>query len=187
MHVIDLDRPVAPPPARRRKSQLIVAAALVIGAVIGASTMYGLIARRQAAIQEAQVAVFAFAQADPFADDLPVDRVVSHGRVATVILTRRVTLVNAGPLPINIRDFSASRPGVSMHGVDKQRWIEPGATLMADADVQVDCLHGLPVGRLPVTFMVQTSDDEDRQSRPRDGLDGTPWNEQAEIACRSKA
>ena len=186
MQVIDLERPVATPPARRRRARLDVAAALVMGAIIGASTMYGLIARRQTAIKEAQVAVFAFAQADPFADDMPVDRVVSDGRVATVTLTRRITLVNAGPLPIVVRDFSASRPGVSVHGVDKQRSIEPGATLLADADVRVDCVHGLPLGRLPVTFVVQTYDDEERQSKPRDGLDGTPWNEQAEIACATK-
>lgn len=186
MHVIDLDRPVAPPPARRRTIQLYVAAALVIGAVIGAGTMYGLITRRQAAIQEAQVAVFAFAQDDPLADDMPLDRVVSAGRVATVTLTRRITVVNAGPLPIIVRDFSASRPGVSVHGVDKQRLIEPGATLPADADVQVDCAHGLPLGRLPITFVVQTYDDEERQFKPREGLDGTPWNEQAEIACATK-
>ena len=187
MHVIDLDRPVAVPPARRRRTQLYVAAALVIGAIIGASTMYGLITRRQAAIQEARVAVFAFAQVDPLADDLPVDRVVSDGRVATVTLTRRITLVNAGPVPIIIRTFSASRPGVSVHGVDKQRSIEPGASLPADAEVRVDCVHGLPLGRLPVTFLVQTYDGEDRRFSPRDGLDGTPWNEQAEVACAANA
>lgn len=94
-----------------------------------------------------------------------------------------MTLVNAGPLPVNIRDLSASRPGVSVRGVDKQRWVEPGATVQADADVQVDCAHGLPLGRLPVTLSVQTYDDENREARLREGFDGTPWSEQAEVAC----
>src|SRR4051812_29104899 len=127
MNVIDLDRPSVVPPAPQRRPHLLVACALVIGAVLGASATYGVIARRQAADRDRRVSVFVFAEASPFVDDTPADSVVSDGRVATVTLTRRVTLLNAGPMPINIRDLSASRPGVSVQGVDKQRWIAPGA------------------------------------------------------------
>lgn len=183
MNVIDLDRPAAVPPAHDRKAHLLVASALLIGAVLGASATYGWFARRQAAVQDRQVSVFVFAEASPFVDGTPANSIVRDGRVATVTLTRRVTLVNAGPMPINIRELSASRPGVSVRGVDEQRWIAPGATVQADADVQVDCVRGLPLGWLPVTLSVQTYDDEDRQARPRDGFDGTPWSEQAEVAC----
>ena len=183
MNVIDLDRPAVVPPARRRRSHLLVASALVVGAVLGASATYGGFARGQAAARERQVSVFVFAEATPFIDGATAGSVVLDGRVATVTLTRRVTLVNAGPLPVNIRDLSASRPGVSVRGVDKQRWVEPGATVQADADVQVDCAHGLPLGRLPVTLSVQTYDDENREARLREGFDGTPWSEQAEVAC----
>ena len=183
MNVIDLDRPAVVPPAPRRKSRLLVASALVIGAVLGACATYGWSVHRQTVARERQVAVFVFAEASPFVDGLPADTVVSGGRVATVTLTRRVTLVNAGPLPIDIRDLFASRPGVSVRGVSKERWVQPGATVLADADVQVDCAHGLPLGRLPVTLSVRTFDDEDREARPRDGFDGTPWSEQAEVAC----
>jgi hypothetical protein len=183
MNVIDLDRPAAVPVARQRKSHLLVVSALIIGAVLGASATYGCFARRQAAARDRQVAVFVFAEASPFVDGSPADSVVLGGRVATVTLTRRVTLVNAGPMPINIRELSASRPGVSVRGVDKQRWVAPGATVQADADVQVDCVHGLPLGRLPVTLSVRTYDDQDREARPREGIDGTPWSEQAEVAC----
>jgi hypothetical protein len=187
MNVIDLDRPAVVPSARSRKSYLLIVSALAIGAVLGASATYGWSVRRQAAARERQVSVFVFAEASPFVDGTPADSVVLNGRVATVMLTRRVTLVNAGPMPINIRDLSASRPGVRVHGVDKQRWIGPGATVQADADVYVDCVHGLPLGRLPVTLSVQTFDEEDRETRPRDGFDGTPWSEQAEVACTGKA
>jgi hypothetical protein len=187
MNVIDLDRPVVVPPARSRRSYLLIGSALLIGAVLGACATYGWAVGRLAAARDRQVSVFVFAQASPFIDDVPADSVVVNGRVATVTLTRRVTLVNAGPMPINIRDISASRPGVSVRGVDKQRWVAPGATVQADADVYVDCVHGLPLGRLPVTLSVQTFDEEDREARPRDGFDGTPWSEQAEVACTGKA
>ncbi|MFI7540059.1 hypothetical protein [Actinoplanes sp. NPDC049599] len=183
MNVIDLDRPAVVPPARSRKLHLLVASALVIGAVLGASATYGWSAGRLAADRERQVSVFVFAEASPFVDGSPADSVVLNGRVATVTLTRRVTLVNAGPVPINIRDLSASRPGVSVRGVDKQRWVAAGATVQADADVSVDCVHGLPLGRLPITLSVQTFDEHDRETRLREGFDGTPWSEQAEVAC----
>jgi hypothetical protein len=159
----------------------------MIGAVLGASATYGWTVSRQAAARDRQVSVFVFAEASPFVDGTPTDSVVLNGRVATITLTRRVTLVNAGPMPINIRDISASRPGVSVHGVDKQRWVAPGATVHADADVSVDCVHGLPLGRLPVKLSVQTFDEQDREARPRDGFDGTPWSEQAEVACTGNA
>jgi hypothetical protein len=185
--VIDLDRPASVPPSRSRKSHLLLLSALAVGAVLGASATYGWFGGRQAAAKDRQVSVFVFAQASPFIDDIPADSVVLDGRVATVTLTRRVTFVNAGPAPINVRDLSASRPGVSVHGVDKERWIEPGATVQADADVFVDCAHGLPLGRLPVTLSVRTADEQDRQTRLRDGFDGTPWSEQAEVACTGQA
>jgi hypothetical protein len=187
MNVIDLDRPAIVPPARSRKSYLLVASALVIGAVLGACATYGWSVGRKATARDRQVSVFVFADASPFIDGIPADSVVLNGRVATVTLTRRVTLVNAGPVPINIRDLTASRPGVSVRGVDKQRWVGPGATVQADADVYVDCAHGLPLGQLPITLSVQTFDDESREARLRDGFDGTPWNEQAEVACTGKA
>jgi hypothetical protein len=187
MNVIDLDRPVDVPPARSRKSYLLVGSALVIGAILGACATYGWSVGRQAAARDRQVSVFVFADASPFVDGVPVDSVVLDGRVATVTLTRRVTLVNAGPVAINIRDLSGSRPGVSVRGVERERWVAPGATVQADADVYVDCVRGLPLGRLPITLSVETFDEQAREARPRDGFDGTPWSEQAEAACTGKA
>jgi hypothetical protein len=183
MNVIDLDRPAAVPVPRSLRSYLLVASALVIGAVLGACAVYGLTARHQAAVRESQVSVFVFADASQFIDGEPAGSVVRNGRVASITLTRRVTLVNAGPVPIDIHDLSGSRPGVSVRGVDKQRWVAPGATVQADADVQVDCVRGLPLGRLPVTLSVRTFDDQSRQAQPRQAFDGTPWSEQAEVAC----
>jgi hypothetical protein len=187
MNVIDLDRPAAVPPARDRKPHLLAVSALVIGVVLGAAGTYSWSARRQAAVQDRQVSVFVFAEASQFLDSSQAGSVVLGGRVATITLTRRVTLVNAGPTPINIHDLFGSRPGVSVRGVDKQRWVAPGATVQADADLQVDCMSGLPLGKLPLTLSVQTSDAENREARPREGFDGTPWSEQAEAACAGEA
>ena len=186
MSVIDLDRPAPVPPVPERKSHLLVVSALVIGVVLGAFGTYGWFARRQAAVQDRQVSVLVLAETSQFLDGGASGSVDLDGRVATVTLTRRVTLVNAGPAPVNIRDLSASRPGVRVRGVNKQRWVKPGATVEADADVQVDCAQGLPFGKLPVTLSVQTVDEADREAQPRNSFDGAAWSDQAELACAAR-
>jgi hypothetical protein len=180
MNVIDLDRPPAAPTPRAGKRS---AALLLVGALLGGAATYGWTVRREADVRDRQVSVFVFADAAQSPNGARGGNVVIGGRVASVTLTRRVTLVNAGPVPINIRNLAADRPGVALRGVEKQRWIQPGATAQADADVQVDCARGLPLGRLPVILSVQTRDERARQARAKDYFDGSAWSEQAEMAC----
>jgi hypothetical protein len=184
MNVIDLDRPPARREPEKRAPQTFTMAALVIGVVIGVVigglATYGWNVRRQDAAREGEVSVLVFADARKVIDD---GRVVLHGRVASVTLTRRVTLVNVGPAPISIQNLTADRPGLTVRSVEKSRWVDPGTTTQADADVQVDCFRGLPLGRIPVTLSVRTMDDRDRVARPGEVFDGTPWSEQAELAC----
>lgn len=184
MNVIDLDRPAAPAAPKKRAPHAFTLTTLVIGVVIGV-VIGGLVTyewnlRRQAVERDGEVSVLVFADAGKLIDD---GTVVLHGRVASVTLTRRVTLVNVGPAPVNVRNLIADRRGVTVRGVEKQRWLDPGASVQADAEVQVDCLRGLPLGRLPVTLSVQTQDDRSRIARPKEVFDGTPWSGQAEIAC----
>jgi hypothetical protein len=183
MNVIDLDRPKAPPATRPRRSHLKLLTALLIGAALGTSATYLWTTADEAAARDHQPSVFVFAQRDAEADQLPAGSVVQDGRVATVTLTRHVTFVNAGPAPINVRDLTAAKPGVSVRGVNKQRWVAPGATAQADVDIQVDCRHGLPLTRLPVTLLVQTFDEEDREVQLQDGIDVTLWSDQVEANC----
>jgi hypothetical protein len=184
MNVIDLDRP--PTAAREPRGRKWGAALLVAGAVLGGTVTYGWTARREADVRDEQVSVLVFADAAQ-PDNAGGGSVVLDGRVTSVTLTRRVTLVNAGPEPVNIRNLAADRPGVTLRGVEKQRWVQPGATAHADADVEVDCARGLPLGRLRVTLSVQTLDERARQARAREVFDGSPWTEQAEIACAEEA
>ncbi|MEU7905937.1 hypothetical protein [Actinoplanes sp. NPDC049118] len=184
MNVIDLDRPAVRGVPETRAPHAFTLAALVIGVVIGGAVTYGWNLRRQAAARDNEVSVLLFADAREVVDD---GSIVLHGRVASVTLTRRVTVVNVGPAPVNIRNLAADRPGLTVRGVEKQRWIAPGATAQADADVQVDCLRGLPLGRIPVTLSVQTLGEHSRTARPKDVFDGTPWSGQAELACAGNA
>ena len=182
MNVIDLDRPT-PEPRERKPNGALAVALLLVGAVLGGVATYGWTVRRLAAVRDREVSVFVFADAGRSLEGAGRGSVVLDGRVASVTLTRRVTLVNAGPVPVNIRNLAGGRPGVALRGVEKQRWVQPGGTMQADADVQVDCARGLPLGRLPVTLSVQTADERARQAGAKGVFDGTPWSEQAEIAC----
>jgi hypothetical protein len=184
MNVIDLDRPavVAVPP--RRSHQRFAVVALIVGVLLGGAGTYVWNMRRQSAARDGEVSVFVLADAGR-----PLDggSVLLDGRVASVTLVWRVTLINAGPVPVNVRNLTADRPGVTVRGVEKQRWLAPGETAQADADVQVDCARGLPLGRLPVTLSVQTFDERTRLARPREALDGNPWTARMQTACAGPA
>jgi hypothetical protein len=181
MHVIDLDRPVVEKPQKKHPFALV---ALVVGVLLGGTATYGWYVQHETAAKEREVAVFVFADSSQYVDG---GSVVLHGRVASVTVTRRVTLVNAGPVPVNVRNLRADQPGLRVRGVEKQRWVAPGDTVQADADVEIDCFRGLPLGRFPVTLSVETEDAQTQEAAPRDVFDGSAWSEQAEIACRGES
>jgi hypothetical protein len=184
MEVIDLDQPPVerPRPARRRPRTLIaVAGVLAVGAVLGGVGTHGWLEWRQQRTLAAEVSVLVLADTGPQANDAGVGGTVINDRVTEAALTRRVTLVNAGPLPIDVHDLSVDRPGLTIRGVDKQRWIKQGEAVQADADIRVRCGHGLPIGQLPVRLFVRTTDDRERTAVAT--LDAAQWNDQARIAC----
>ncbi|OJF11023.1 hypothetical protein [Couchioplanes caeruleus] len=174
MSLIDLDRP----PARRRPGRLLAAVAvLAVGAVLGgAATSY-----REYRARSSEISVLVLADTGPQSNDAGVGAVVVRGKVVDASLTRRVTLVNAGPLPVNVHNLSAVRYGLVVQGVERKRWIKHGQSVQAEADIRVVCAGGLPFGRLPVTLAVQTYDE--REHTAVAVLDATQWNEQARLAC----
>ncbi|GGQ67669.1 hypothetical protein [Couchioplanes azureus] len=175
MSLIDLDRP----PARRRPGRLMAAVSvLAVGAVLGgAATSY-----RDHRARSSEISVLVLPDTGPQSDDAGVGGVVLRGKVVDASLTRQVTLVNAGPLPINVHNLSAVRSGLVVQGVERQRWIKHGESVQAEADIRVVCARGLPIGRLPVTLAVQTYDE--REHTTVVVLDATQWNEQVRVACQ---
>ncbi|MET0496299.1 MAG: hypothetical protein ABW000_24495 [Actinoplanes sp.] len=183
--MIDLDRPAPAERRPRTRLPLKAVALLLAGAVLGGALTYGWTSRRKTDARDQEVSVFVFAGTSEVT--LAPGSVVADGKVTSITLTRRVTIVNAGPAPINVVNFAAGRPGVTVRGAERQRWIEPGATTQSDADVQINCARGLPLGRLPVTLSVQTYDERSRQARAEDDFDGAAWSEDAESVCAGDA
>jgi len=182
MSVIDLDRPPAatPPPARHRVSRRLLTsvAILLTGAVLGGAATWTYAGHRHPTRDSVSVLVLPGTAPQV---DTGVGRVVMDGEVVDATLTRRVTLVNAGPRPVNVHNLNAVRPGLTVRGTDKQRWIEPGAAVQADADVRITCSGGLPIRELSVRLEVQTDDNQERTATAV--LDATQWNDQARVAC----
>ncbi|MEV4706060.1 hypothetical protein [Actinoplanes sp. NPDC049316] len=185
MSVIDLDRPPAapsPPSPRRPNRRLLTAAAiLATGAVLGSAGTYTYLQSRTDRSLESTVSVLVLPDTGPQANDAGVGGVVVHGKVTDATLTRRVTLVNAGPRPVNVHNLSVVRPGLVVRGVEKQRWIRQGEAVPADADITIMCSRGLPIGLLSVRLSVQTNDERERTVTAV--LDGSQWNDQARVAC----
>ena len=184
MSVIDLDRPAAatPPPARRRPHRLITAFAILLtGAVLGGAGTWTYDHNHEDRVQNSRISVLVLPDTGPQANDAGIGGVVLDGKVTDASLTRGVTLVNAGPLPVNVHNLSVVEPGLTVRGTEKQRWIQSGEAVHADAEITIMCPSGLPIGRLSVHLDVQTYDEQERTATAV--LDATQWNDQARVAC----
>jgi hypothetical protein len=185
MSVIDLDRPptVTPPPARRRLSRrmLVSLAILLVGAALGSTATWSYLGNREDRAWNSHVSVVVLPDTGPQANDAGFGGVVVNDKVVDASLSRQITLVNAGPLPVNVHDFTVVRPGLTAEGVAKQRWVQPGQSVRADADVRITCAEGLPIGQLTVRLDVETYDEQERTATAV--LDAREWNDQARVAC----
>jgi hypothetical protein len=187
MKVIDLDEAAAPPAEprgdrrRRWRRAAIAAALLLIGALIGSSITYRQVVARQEELRDSTVSVLVLATINP-AEGGTASRVAGSQRAASVAADVQVTIVNTGPAAINVPSLSAAQPGVTLSITAKQRWIDPGAAVTADAVVTVECMVGYPIRDLEATLSVLAWDDTSRLSPVK--FSAGPWNDQLEEPCR---
>jgi hypothetical protein len=180
--VIDLDQ--APqyrtPPARAPKRGWQLALVLFLaGAIVGCVTTYFLWFRPLAASAEAAsqadssvVAVLLYAEPGVTTVDYERER---------VRIEAQVSVVNAGPVPVNVLAVRVDRPGVAVHSLEKERQIEPGTALPVDVVVEWTCAADQPTA-LAATVYVETADEQTRKVSPV-ALSGTPWIESALGGC----
>ncbi|MGA5301135.1 hypothetical protein ACPCHT_14475 [Nucisporomicrobium flavum] len=185
MSVIDLDHPpvATPPPAPRRPTRRLLTALAILttGAVLGSAATGTYLRQRTERSLDDEISVLVLPDTGPQSNDAGIGGVIVHGKVTDATLSRRVTLVNAGPLPVNVLSFSVVRPGLTVRAVEKHRWIRRGESVQADADVKIICSAGLPIGLLSVRLAIRTDDDRDRTATAV--LDASQWNDQARVAC----
>jgi hypothetical protein len=159
----------------------IAGALLLAGALIGSSITYRQVTAHQQELRDATVSVLVFATINPAEGDL-AGRVAGSPRAASVATDVQVTIVNTGPAAINVPSLSAAQPGVTLSVTERQRRIDPGAAVTADAVVTVECTVGYPLQDLVATLSVQAFDDTARLSPVT--FSAGPWNGRLEGPCR---
>lgn len=192
MTVIDLDEPVRRRPGRTGRlprgwrRALFSIGLLIVGGVIGggigASTAHGRAMQTFQEAQESQVSVVVIPVMSATPGPTDNGRVTVGGRVTDVGIFGQLTVVNAGPMPVNVQSISVDGGWLTVRAMNRQRWIQPGTALRMDVDVQVDCLGSGSVGMLDAALVVETVHQESR-ALPSVTFDGAPWNEQVERAC----
>jgi hypothetical protein len=105
------------------------------------------------------------------------------GEGQRVRIDGQVTIVNAGPRSVNVRNLAGDEQGVTLRGVEKQRWLQPGAWSAVDLTATVDCATGIPAGPVALRISVQTEDERFRQVSFPVALQDTRWEEFLYRSC----
>jgi hypothetical protein len=177
--VIDLDQPAQPrtPPAGGRR-RLVSARALVLvavgsllaGVVLGGAVMHRW--RYQPLAASVEVSVLLFAQPG---------LTTVHTGLGRVRIEAQVTVVNAGPEPLNVLAVRVEQRGVTVRSPEQERQIAPGTASPVDVTVEWDCVAE-PPGALGATVRVETVNEQVRDLAPV-ALDAAPWVEGRRAGC----
>ncbi|MEV0716579.1 hypothetical protein [Asanoa sp. NPDC050611] len=163
--LVDLDRPAparpAPEPGLRLRSGLrrlraarLQASALVlatvVGGVVGGVGVHRWEARQRQAAEASTVAVGAqLVEPSNMGGS-------SEGGTATMVVN--MTLVNLGPLPIEVQDFAAARDGLAFRNPSQHATVRPGFRTVA-VTINFACASGtIDSGPVPLRLRVGTAD-----------------------------
>jgi hypothetical protein len=189
--MIDLDRP---PPngsseggwrrlASARALVLVAVGLLLAGGVLGGVATYIWWYRPLAAsVERADQAESSAVSVLLFAD---AGLMTVHNEQRRVRIEAQVTVVNAGPEPVNVLAVRVDQPGVTLRSPERERQIEPGTAYPVDVVVEWTCVAGQPVA-LGASVSVETVDEHVRELSPV-ALDGTPWIEGRRAVCAGLA
>lgn len=163
--------------ATARALVLVVVGSFLAGGVLGGVATYIWRYQPLAASVEAErsaVSVLLFAESD-------IMTVYNEQR--QVRIEAQVTVVNAGPEPVNVLAIRVDQPGVTVRSPERARRVEAGTEFPVDVVVEWKCVADQPVA-LVASVSVETVDEQARKISPV-ALDGTPWIESTREGCAS--
>ena len=188
--MIDLDQPVqhrTPPNgtseggwrrlATARALVLVALGLFLAGGILGGGATYIWRYRPLAAsVEQAEstASVLLFAKSDVM---------TVHNEQRRVRIEAQVTVVNAGPAPINVLGVRVDQPGVTVRSPERNRRVEAGTALPVDVVVEWNCVADQPTA-LVASVSVLTMDEQLRKISPI-ALDGTPWIDSGRGGCAS--
>ncbi|WP_127552918.1 hypothetical protein [Actinoplanes sp. OR16] len=98
-----------------------------------------------------------------------------------VHLDAQVTVVNAGPVTLDVLAVRADQPGVTVRSPEKERQVEPGTSAAMDVTIEWTCGAGEPAS-LAASVSVETADEQLRTITPV-AIHAEPWIEDKQEAC----
>lgn len=188
MALIDLDLPERFPPVpgdtySRTRRWIVGVTLLVVGGLAG-----GLVTHRWQAhrAREADASVVSVVALTDFGDEPGLVRSsAAEDRTTTAAyLDAHVTIVNTGPMAVELVGFTIDQPGMVLRGYTGGR-IGPAATMAAQLDIQVDCAVSRRLLAVPVSLSAATLAGDRREIAVTMG--GNPWVRQVGAACAGSA
>ncbi|WP_033342471.1 hypothetical protein [Catenuloplanes japonicus] len=170
---IDLDAPETAAPRPPRARVVLAVIALAVAAAGGAAWGHDRARAQRRALDEATVALAV----------VPGRPGETGGNLLHAQVTGVITLINAGPLPVEIRTFQGAGAGITLTGIDRRRRIDPGVASGMQAVAVVDCNPGVPLTPLQLDVWVRTVDDVARETQLPLGLKGSAWDDAVSVAC----
>jgi hypothetical protein len=188
MALIDLDLPEPLPPVSgdtRSRARLWMVGVIFLAA---AGLVGGLVTYRWQAhkVREANASVVSIVALADFSDSLGAVQWSTSvgGRTTAVSLDAHVTIVNTGPMPVDVLGLTVDQPGMVLRGYTGGR-IAPAAAMAAQLDVQVDCAAGHRLLAVPASLSAKTLSVDQHEIAVTIG--GDPWVRQVEVVCASPA
>ena len=180
-HLGDDTAPPAIATVRRGRQAVSAVLLLAVGAAAGGLGTYRWQERRNLKALDSQVSVVVLPDMRGWIGDEATTATTANGRVVSVHLVGHVTVVNAGPKPIDVLGFSADQPGMTVEtGTIRQR-VPPGGTSVAKVAAFLDCDH--VAGDAKASLSILTTDGTHRQLPVQ--LDSGPWIRQGDRLCDS--
>lgn len=188
MALIDLDLPERLPPVSdgprsRARRWMVSVILLVVGGLVG-----GLVTHRWQAhkLRETDASVVSLvALADFSGRPGLVQSSANVGRKTTVVpLDAHVTIVNTGPMAVEVLRFTVDQPGMVLRGFTGGP-IRPATTMAAQLLLEIDCAVSGRLLEVPASLSAETLAGDRREIAVTIG--GEPWVQQVEAACSSPA
>ncbi|GIF22737.1 hypothetical protein Ate02nite_54670 [Paractinoplanes tereljensis] len=156
---------------------------LVVGGLVG-----GLVTHRWQAhtSREADASVISVVALTDFGDrpGLVQSSAGVGSETTAVSLNAHVTIVNAGPMALDVLGFAVDQPGMVLLGYTAGR-VGPAATMAVQLAFQIECAVSRGLLAVPASLSVETVAGDRRQITVTIG--GNPWVRQVQAACASLA
>jgi hypothetical protein len=98
-------------------------------------------------------------------------------------LSGQLTVFNAGPAPVTVREASAQRPGMRIRKTGQPQVVAPSGIAGILVEMQFGCPTLLGPEPLQIGFTVETADKQVREVQYAVTLVGSAWEREAWLLC----